>query len=208
MFSTQKSRTVNQPQQHVMHMHIRNVKPDMRLQNQFQDHRLRAPTPQEQKSATDIEENRRRMQWGHHIWIFLHTLSVQIREDAFPVVGQELLRHIHGIVTNLPCPICSDHAKDYMKNINLAAIQTKEQLINLLFHFHNSVNQRKGYALFNRQDVESTYSRAIMNNAYHNFEMAYKDKSFNPKHITDEYVRNRVLMQFRGWLRNNGNNFL
>lgn len=147
------------------------------------------------------EEGRKRTAWGTHIWIFLHTLSVKIKEELFPVVGAELLRLVHGIVTNLPCPQCSDHARDYMKNVNFAAIQTKQQFIDLLFQFHNSVNARKAYPLYDRADVEEHYSRAILANVYRNFETAYRDKAFNPRHIHDEYVRNRVLRQFRAWLQ-------
>ena len=160
------------------------------------------------QNQLQIEENRKRTAWGTHIWILLHTLSVKIKEESFPMVGAELIRMVHGIVTNVPCPMCSDHARDYMKNVNFSAIQTKIQFIDFMFQFHNSVNARKGYPLYSRSEVEEHYSRAILPNVYRNFETAYKDKAFNPRHIHDEYVRNRVMRQFRAWLQKNQEHFL
>lgn len=147
------------------------------------------------------EEDKKRTAWGHPIWLFFHSLSYKIKESSFPIVGQELLRLIHGVATNLPCPICSDHARDYMKNINFLAIQTKEQFINFLFQFHNSVNVRKGYPLFPREDVDKKYAFAILPAIFLKFEQAYRDKKYNPQHIHDEYVRNRILKQMRNWFQ-------
>jgi hypothetical protein len=153
------------------------------------------------------EENRRKTAWGAHIWTFLHTLSVKIMEESFPIVRTELMQLVNGIVTNLPCPTCSDHARDYMKNINMASIQTKEQFINFLYQFHNSVNARKGYPIYDRNDVEENYRKAILPNVYHNFELAYRDKGFNPSHIHDEYVRNRIIQRMRVWMSRNQEHF-
>jgi len=153
----------------------------------------------EAAAAKKREDDRKRTAWGHPIWLFFHALSYKIKEESFPVVGQELLRLIHGIATNLPCPICSDHARAYMKNINFLAIQTKEQFINFLFQFHNAVNSRKGYPLFPREEVDKKYALAVLPAIFHQFERAYQDKAYNPKHIHDEYVRNRILRSVRTW---------
>jgi hypothetical protein len=104
--------------------------------------------------------------------------------------------------------MCSDHARDYMKNINFAAIQTKEQFINFLYQFHNSVNARKSYPLFDRIGLEEAYGKAVLPNIYRNFEAAYKDKAFNPRHIHDEFVRNRVLRSMREFMQRHAHLFL
>jgi len=147
------------------------------------------------------EEDRKRTSWGHPIWLLFHSLAYKIKEESFPLVGHELLRLIHGIATNLPCPVCSDHAREYMKNINFLAIQTKQQFINFLFQFHNSVNARKGYPLFPREEVDKKYATAILPAIFARFEQVYRDKSYNPQHIHDEYIRNRILKQMRDWFQ-------
>jgi len=185
--------------------------PSMRMKMMQQQQPKQQPQQQPvstNQSQQQQEESRKRTAWGTHIWILLHTLSVKIKEESFPVVGPSLLRLVHGIVTNLPCPQCSDHARDYMKNVNFAAIQTKQQFIDFLFQFHNSVNARKAYPLYDRTDVEEHYGRAILANVYRNFELAYRDKAFNPRHIHDEYLRNRLLRQFRAWLQTNQEHFM
>jgi hypothetical protein len=157
----------------------------------------------EAAAAKKREDDRKRTAWGHPIWLFFHALSYKIKEESFPLVGQELLRLIHGIATNLPCPVCSDHARIYMKNINFLSIQTKEQFINFLFQFHNAVNSRKGYPLFPREEVDAKYSLAVLPAIFQQFERAYQDKAYNPKHIHDEYIRNRILRTMRSWFYSN-----
>ena len=90
----------------------------------------------------------------------------------------------------------------------MAAIQTKQQFINFLYQFHNSVNASKSYPIFERAGLEEAYEKAILPNIFRNFEIAYKDKAFNPRHIHDEFVRNRVLKSFREWLQRNGHLFV
>ena len=83
-----------------------------------------------------------KVKWGEPTWFLLHTLSVKIKDSEFGRVRQDLLNKIYAICTNLPCPTCSQHAKTYLDGINFNSIQTKEDLIKMLFVFHNSVNQR------------------------------------------------------------------
>ena len=90
-----------------------------------------------------------------------------------------------------------------MKNINFLSIQTKEQFINFLYQFHNTVNIRKGYPLFPREELDKKYSLAILPAMFAKFEKAYRDKAYNPQHIHDEYVRNRILTQMRQWFQRN-----
>jgi hypothetical protein len=182
---------------------------NMRVYNQQTMPLLQMRMQQKQQKVPIIEDiekkeqDRRRTAWGHPIWLFFHTLSYKIKDSSFPVVGQELLRLIHGIATNLPCPVCSDHARTYMKNINFLAIQNKEQFINFLYQFHNSVNLRKGYPIFPREELDIKYSTAILPAIYNSFEKVYQDKAYNPSHIHDEFIRNRILKNMRDWMVRN-----
>jgi len=141
-----------------------------------------------------------KMKWGEHVWFMIHTLTVLVKEDVFPTIQAELIGHLYSICTNLPCPICSDHAKTYLKSINFKSIQTKEQMKNLFHQFHNFVNTQKNYPLFPREQLETKYQTAILPNILVNFQLAFQDKSFNPRHISDQHIRKRVLNSFTEWM--------
>ena len=184
-------------------MPLLQMRMNQRQQQQLQKKSNVVNVVSEAEKEKKKEDDRRRTAWGHPIWLFFHTLSYKIKETSFPLVGQELLRLIHGIATNLPCPVCSDHARTYMNNINFLAIQNKEQFINFLYQFHNSVNLRKGYSIFPREEIDTKYSAAVLPAIFRTFEKAYQDKAYNPSHIHDEFVRNRILKNMRDWLFKN-----
>jgi len=90
----------------------------------------------------------KKMRWGEPTWFLFHTLAHKIKDEFFHEKKMEILNTISLICANLPCPNCANHATEYMKNINFYAIQTKQDLKNMLFQFHNVVNQRKGVPVF------------------------------------------------------------
>lgn len=143
------------------------------------------------------------MKWGEPTWFLFHTLSVKIKEEEFVRVKDDLLNLVYSICINLPCPICSDHAKEYFKTINFKAIQSKTQLIDFFHQFHNMVNKRKHFEPFPRDQVEEKYSKAITKNIFLYFQQSFKDESYNPKHISDQYIRQRVLKGFNEWFYKN-----
>jgi len=165
---------------------------------------MRAVAPQTPPEPPKLAETGPKpMRWGAPCWFFFHTLSVKVREESFDQIRNELLTHIYTLCTHLPCPICSDHAKEYLRGINLHAIQTKDQFKDFFFNFHNMVNARKNYPAFDRVDLEPKYEKAITRNMYHNFVLAYQDKSYNPSHISDEFIRMRILDAFKTWFAKN-----
>jgi hypothetical protein len=143
------------------------------------------------------------MKWGEPTWFLFHTLSVKIKEEEFIRVKDDLLNMVYSICVNLPCPICSDHAKEYFKTVNFRAIQSKTQLIDFFYQFHNMVNKRKHFEPFPRDQVEEKYNKAITKNIFLYFQQGFNDHSFNPKHISDQYIRLRVLKGFNEWFYKN-----
>ena len=91
--------------------------------------------------------------WGPPTWIFLHTLAEKVKDTSFPLISQQLVRIMIQICNNLPCPDCTTHAKLFWINVNIANIRSKEDLINLLFVFHNSVNKRKKILPFKHENL-------------------------------------------------------
>jgi hypothetical protein len=95
-----------------------------------------------------------KMTWGEPIWFLFHTLAQKVKPESFSIVRVELLNNIFSICANLPCPVCTNHAIEYLNKINFNTIQTKEDVIKMLFIFHNEINKRKNIPLFNYDDVE------------------------------------------------------
>ena len=106
------------------------------------------------------EPSKKKMKWGEPVWFFLHTMAEKVKPERFAIIRVELLQLITSICVNLPCPMCSKHAATYLANTNINLIQTKEQLIEFFYTFHNEVNKRKGVAQFPRELLREKYTRA------------------------------------------------
>ncbi len=92
--------------------------------------------------------------WGPPIWTLFHVIAVNIKEEKFNILGIQFFNLIKKICANLPCPDCSLHATTFLSSVNFSHIKTKEDLINLLYVFHNFVNKRKNKPFFNGSDLE------------------------------------------------------
>jgi hypothetical protein len=73
-----------------------------------------------------------KLAWGSAVWTFLHTMAEKVMDEnnEFVSARAELMEVMYAVVTNLPCPVCSAHAKEYfdVESNKLSKIQTKEQL--------------------------------------------------------------------------------
>ena len=165
-----------------------------------------APTPPPPQSRQNITpENAtppksKPMVWGQPTWYFFHTLAEKVKEDQFPQIRLELLNIINMICNNLPCPICTEHAKQFMNGVNFNTIVTKNDLKALLFRFHNEVNKRKGYPEFNQSLLDEKYSKAITSNIIHNFIGVYENRTRGFKQLADELHRSRIITILKSWL--------
>jgi len=148
-----------------------------------------------------------KMRWGQPIWFFFHTIAEKVKADSFPVIRHELLSHIYNICSNLPCPTCSSHAKDYFRGVNFDMIQTKEDLKTMLFAFHNAVNVRKGVNPFPRDQLDDKYSRAVTKNMIYYFLFHFQEKYNNVKIMADNMYRERQAKIIESWLMSNIQHF-
>jgi hypothetical protein len=157
------------------------------------------PQPVIQQQPSNVGK----VKWGPAVWFFLHTISVKIKEEYFPALRIPLLNHIYSICTNLPCPECSNHAKSYLDGINFNTIQTKNDLKKMLWAFHNSVNQRKGYPFFSFELIDSTYSTAVTNNICVYFIAHFSDRNRSLKLLPTDLHRSRLCQSLKTWLNDN-----
>ena len=155
-----------------------------------------------------IEPLKPTMLWGASIWFLFHTLAEKVRPEDFNAIRGELLNNIYAIATHLPCPICSEHAKEYFGKINFNSIQTKYDLKQLLWQFHNEVNNRKGFSYFSKDELDSKYSQANTVKIIQNFMIHFRDKNRSPKLIADDLQRMRIADLLQVWFQKNITYFL
>jgi uncharacterized protein (DUF1499 family) len=142
------------------------------------------------------------MVWGKPTWYVLHTLAHKVKPELFQQIRRELLEVVTRICTNLPCPMCSNHASEYLRKINYDAIQTPQDLKMLLFQFHNSVNSRKSAPLFHYSELDSTYDVAITVNMIQNFMIVFQQSHNNGAQINiNTFSKNRTIQHLQTWFR-------
>lgn len=103
--------------------------------------------------------------------------------------------------------MCANHATQYMNAINFNTIQTKKDLIDLLWNFHNEVNKRKNFAVFPYEELGAKYSRANLINIIQVFMVHFKDKHASLRMIADDMYRQQISAKMQDWFRKNIQNF-
>lgn len=162
---------------------------------------IQAPLPQ------PVVSTGAKMKWGKPIWTFFHLLAHKVKDEDFAVIRSELLNNIFLICTVLPCPICSEHAKRYLQAINFNNIHTKQDLKIMLCNFHNEVNKRKGYAIFNAEHLNETYDGMNFVNSINLFIYNFEDKHRSAKLMADDMMRTQISRNVKTWIRKNIQHF-
>lgn len=160
-------------------------------------------TPKTYIQKVEEKENKKKIRWGEPFWNLFHVLAEKVKEDRFLEVRDSLLNLIHTICVNIPCPDCANHAKLYLNGINFKAIQTKTQLKEMLFQFHNSVNVRKFVPLFPRTMLDEKYARGQIVPIINHFLMHFNMKNKTIRMISDDFYRERVSQQLVKWFQEN-----
>ena len=86
--------------------------------------------------------------WSIPTWCFFHTLAEKINENFLIQNKVRVIQIIKSICGNLPCPYCREHASKHCRSLTPDVIKNKQDLINYLFQFHNTVNSRLHKPLF------------------------------------------------------------
>ena len=147
----------------------------------------------------------KKMKWGEPIWTLFHTMAQKIDPKEFSRLRIEIIDLIRTVCNSLPCPDCTAHAAQYVSQVNWANIKTKEDLANMLYIFHNSVNQRKGFPMFPRDKLESTYGPKNMIDVSRDFMYHYEDRNSRGPNsaIATKFHRLRVADELKKWFNQN-----
>lgn len=161
------------------------------------------PIPPPRPQAVVVQNSTSpKMRWGRPIWTFFHVTAEKIKPEFFGIVIREYLNYIVLICNILPCPICSQHASEYLRSINLNNIKTKDDLINLFFNFHNVVNVRKGYQVASKNSIPA-YNEMSTVTVIKQFMVAFEDKTRSMKLMADDIARGRIVEKLKFWINAN-----
>lgn len=144
--------------------------------------------------------------WGNATWYLFHTLAEKLRPEYQGDVPV-LFHYIRGICTNLPCPTCSSHAAEHLKNINVRNINSIYNLKNFLLQFHNRVNEQLGKRRFTLQECNYKYYYANTRNIILNFKRFMTIPRGNPKLMIGGNHQIEHVNQMLYWLQINLHKF-
>ena len=141
--------------------------------------------------------------WAPPTWIFFHTFAAKVNKQFFEANRDQCLSIIKMACVCLPCPECTRHATHFLVPVNGNTIKTKEDLINMLFIFHNSINRRLGKSQFNEESLV-IYNDYRIDIALVNFINGYSSKygSIMSGIISTLGKRQSTAKAIQNWMQN------
>ena len=130
------------------------------------------------------------MSWGPPTWIFLHALCEKVNPEHYLLIKDALWNNIKELCKVLPCPDCSAHATDYLSKI--PPPPTKVHLVQIMYLFHNEVNQRTGKPPFPRERLGQYVSLPLP--LLFSFYKQTLNQPYNPKLMMHK-MRGRQFVQ-------------
>jgi hypothetical protein len=145
-------------------------------------------------------------EWGNACWYLFHTLAEKLRQDQEAEIPT-LFDEIKNICSNLPCPTCSVHATAMLASVRPNSVRTKEDLINVLVEFHNSVNNRLNKPFFTREECREKYKKAVLTNIVNHFIHVFGKPTGIDHYMMYTVTRNNCLNRFITYIRGNASKY-
>jgi sulfur relay (sulfurtransferase) DsrC/TusE family protein len=117
--------------------------------------------------------------WGSITWLLFHSFAEKINEEHFAGIKDRFITFIKDTCFNLPCPICSNHALEVLKQSNMNLINTKADMIEFLRQFHNIVNIKLDKPIIDKNYVITHYKNVNLIAVIRQFVKAYSHKYGN-----------------------------
>jgi hypothetical protein len=144
----------------------------------------------------------RKKDWGNAVWFLFHTLAEKIKPE-YPAEIPVLLEHIISICNHLPCPDCKQHAVATLARINKTMIAaSRENLIDFVWSFHNSVNSRTKAPLYPKEALDR-YKTAKTQAIIQNFIKVMSATSNNEKTMLHGFHRTLYIKKFVDYVKMN-----
>lgn len=141
-------------------------------------------------------------EWGNACWYLFHTLAEKLKQDQEAEITA-LFDEIKNICGNLPCPTCSAHAISKLATIRPNSVKTKDDLINVLVEFHNSVNTRLKKPLFTKEECREKYKKAILTNIVTHFIQVFDKPTGIDHYMMYTVQRSNCLKRFISYIKGN-----
>lgn len=116
--------------------------------------------------------------WGSACWYLFHTLAYKLNPTRTDLI-KPILIAIKNVCANLPCPDCSEHSIYLLSSLREDEVKTKDDLIKVLWIFHNKINSRLGTKQFSMEESNKLYEQSNIQNIFMHFNkvMRYKISS-------------------------------
>jgi hypothetical protein len=139
--------------------------------------------------------------WGNPTWNFIHTFVEKINVSDFHQHKQTIIDYIFKICSVLPCPECSGHAIDFLRTIRFENVSKKDDLIEIMFVFHNQVNKNLKKSEFPKNSL-SKYSEQNIIGVLNTFKDAYT-KKVAPQLMSQSHGRKTIINHLKKYIDNN-----
>lgn len=146
--------------------------------------------------------------WGVAIWTLFHIIGEKVSKDNFELLKTDIILIIKQICYNLPCPMCTSHATDYLNKNNFDKINNISDFRLFLFNFHNAVNIKKSKPIFSIDELSTKYKDLDSIKVIRDFMVVFQDKHYNIHMIANDFHRNRMVIKFKTWFNQNINYLL
>lgn len=134
-------------------------------------------------------------EWGKVTWFLLHGIAENCRNDNYHKYKHQIFSTIISIINNLPCPDCRQHATNYFKRKNVNMVPTKESLIELIYNFHNAVNERIYKPIYPKQNLIQ-YRKLNFSKTIQLFEYIYTRNSYS-RLLGDQMTRRFMISNIK-----------
>ena len=134
-------------------------------------------------------------EWGNATWYLFHTLAFKLKEE-FSNLIPNLINFIKITCNELPCPDCKEHATKYIKYYNINNVKNRNDLIEYLNKFHNSVNLNLQKPEMSIETSNELYNRAKTDYIIRNYIQIIKKPTGNMNFMMNTFSRQTTLATF------------
>jgi hypothetical protein len=139
--------------------------------------------------------------WGPATWTLFHVLAEKVNEHIYPRIVGQLFDVIKKICSALPCPECAQDATQFLAKVKVHELKSKADFKNMIYVFHNYVNNKKRKPLFkyNNLDIYKNYHIVSVFNRFISF---YHTKG-NMRLLAESFQRQLIVRNVREWFSRN-----
>ena len=151
---------------------------------------VRKQSPEKSKIKIYTKKN---LPWAYATWHLFHIIPARISDNNFRLHKELILKFISHCCNKLPCPYCKKHAQNYIRRYTLARINTKQQLEEYLFNFHNNAHRVPRHV--KRDAVLPQYKTMNIQMVFKKFEQTFFQSFIGGRYFSD-WIRNDFKSEY------------